>query len=70
VTGRRRSRTRRRCTTGALLLDVPAVVTEQYPQGLGMERAGAIVTSVETALFELCERAGTAEFRVIQGLVK
>ena len=136
---------------GARLLDVPAVITEQYPQGLGhtvdevgldgeqplpktvfsaarapgfdlqerdqallcgieahvcvsqtahdllddgievhvaadavasrapsnreiglrkMERAGAVVTSVETALFELCERAGTPEFRAIQGLVK
>jgi nicotinamidase-related amidase len=35
-----------------------------------MERAGAIVTSVETALFELCERAGTPEFRAVQRLVK
>jgi nicotinamidase-related amidase len=35
-----------------------------------MQAAGAVLTSVETALFELCERAGTPEFRAIQGLVK
>ena len=35
-----------------------------------MERAGATLTSVETALFELLERAGTDEFKTIQGLVK
>ncbi len=39
--------------------------------GLGrLERAGAIVTTVEAALFELLERAGTPEFKVVQGLVK
>jgi nicotinamidase-related amidase len=35
-----------------------------------METAGAIVTSVETALFELVGAAGTDEFKAVQGLVK
>jgi nicotinamidase-related amidase len=35
-----------------------------------MERAGAVVTSVETALFELLREAGTPEFKEIQKLVK
>jgi nicotinamidase-related amidase len=35
-----------------------------------MERAGAIASSVETALLELCERAGTPEFKQVQGLIK
>lgn len=34
-----------------------------------MERAGAIRTSTETALFELLGRAGTDEFKTIQKLV-
>ena len=34
-----------------------------------MERAGAVVTSVETALFELLGRAGTEEFKQVQKLV-
>jgi nicotinamidase-related amidase len=34
-----------------------------------MERAGAILTSVETALFELLGRAGTDEFKSVQKLV-
>jgi nicotinamidase-related amidase len=34
------------------------------------ERAGAILTSVETVLFELVREAGTPEFKVLQGLVK
>jgi nicotinamidase-related amidase len=34
-----------------------------------MERAGAVMTSVETALFELLGRAGTDEFKRIQKLV-
>jgi nicotinamidase-related amidase len=32
-------------------------------------RAGAVITSVETALFELVERAGTDEFKQVQRLV-
>ena len=35
-----------------------------------MERAGAVITSVETALFELLREAGTPEFKEIQKLVK
>jgi nicotinamidase-related amidase len=34
-----------------------------------MERAGAIVSTVEAALFELLERAGTAEFKQVQRLI-
>jgi nicotinamidase-related amidase len=34
-----------------------------------MERAGAVLTSVETALFELLGRAGTDEFKAIQRLI-
>ena len=34
-----------------------------------MERAGAVITSVETALFELVGRAGTDEFKRVQKLV-
>ncbi len=35
-----------------------------------MEGSGAVVTSVETALFELLGAAGTEEFKQVQGLVK
>ena len=35
-----------------------------------MSRAGAVVTSVETALFELLGEAGGPEFKTVQGLVK
>jgi nicotinamidase-related amidase len=35
-----------------------------------MERSGAVVTSVETALFELLGAAGTPEFKEVQRLVK
>jgi nicotinamidase-related amidase len=34
-----------------------------------MERAGAVLTSVETALFELLGRAGTEEFKAVQRLI-
>jgi nicotinamidase-related amidase len=34
-----------------------------------MERAGAVMTSVETALFELLGKAGTDEFKRVQRLV-
>jgi len=41
-----------------------------YQRGLErMERAGAIVTTVEAALFELLERAGTPEFKAVQKLI-
>jgi len=35
-----------------------------------MESSGAILTSVETALFELLGAAGSEEFKRVQGLVK
>ncbi len=38
-----------------------------YERGLErLERAGAVVTTVEAALFELLERAGTPEFKAVQ----
>jgi nicotinamidase-related amidase len=42
-----------------------------YQRGLErMQRAGAVVSTVEAALFELLERAGTPEFKAVQALVK
>ncbi|MGH2969582.1 MAG: isochorismatase family protein [Solirubrobacteraceae bacterium] len=35
-----------------------------------MERAGALASSVETALFELCGRAGTPEFKAVQRVIR
>jgi nicotinamidase-related amidase len=41
-----------------------------YRRGLDrMERSGAVVTTVEAALFELLERAGTPEFKAVQRLI-
>jgi nicotinamidase-related amidase len=41
-----------------------------YNRGLErMERAGAVVSTVEASLFELLERAGTPEFQAIQKLI-
>ncbi|HEX4466993.1 MAG TPA: isochorismatase family protein [Solirubrobacteraceae bacterium] len=41
-----------------------------YERGLErMERAGAVVGSVEASLFELLERAGTPEFKEVQALI-
>ena len=41
-----------------------------YERGLErLERAGAVVSTVETALFELLERAGTPEFKEVQKLI-
>ncbi len=40
---------------------------------LALQRAegdGAVLTSVEMALLELCQRAGTSEFKAVQGLIK
>jgi nicotinamidase-related amidase len=34
-----------------------------------VERAGATLTSIETALFELVRRAGTDEFKRVQKLI-
>jgi nicotinamidase-related amidase len=50
---------------------VSSRTTENRELGLHkMERAGAVITSVETALFELLRAAGTPEFKEIQKLVK
>lgn len=35
-----------------------------------LERAGAVLTSAETVVFELVREAGTPEFKALQGLVK
>jgi nicotinamidase-related amidase len=44
--------------------------TLDYERGLErLERAGAVVTTVEAALFELLERAGTPEFKAVQKLI-
>jgi nicotinamidase-related amidase len=41
-----------------------------YERGLErLERAGAVVTTVESALFELLGRAGTPEFKAVQQLI-
>ncbi len=41
-----------------------------YERGLErLERAGAVVSTVESALFELLERAGTPEFKEVQRLI-
>ncbi len=42
-----------------------------YERGLErLERAGAVVSTVEAALFELLERAGTPEFKAVQALIR
>lgn len=44
--------------------------TIDYERGLErMERAGAVVGTVEASLFELLERAGTPEFKAVQKLI-
>ncbi|MFZ2113646.1 MAG: isochorismatase family protein [Solirubrobacteraceae bacterium] len=41
-----------------------------YERGLErLERAGAVVSTVESVLFELLERAGTPEFKEVQRLI-
>jgi nicotinamidase-related amidase len=41
-----------------------------YERGLDrLERAGAVVSTVESVLFELLERAGTPEFKAVQKLI-
>ena len=41
-----------------------------YERGLErLERAGAVISTVESVLFELLERAGTPEFKAVQRLV-
>jgi nicotinamidase-related amidase len=61
--------------TGREVHVVRDAVTSRTPENrdLGihkMERSGAVVTSVETALFELLREAGAPEFKEIQSLVK
>lgn len=34
-----------------------------------LEKAGAVVTTIEAALLELCERAGTPEFKAVQKVI-
>jgi nicotinamidase-related amidase len=44
--------------------------TLDYKRGLErLERAGAVVSTVESVLFELLERAGTPEFKAVQRLI-
>jgi nicotinamidase-related amidase len=41
-----------------------------YQRGLErLERAGAVISTVESVLFELLERAGTPEFKAVQRLI-
>jgi nicotinamidase-related amidase len=41
-----------------------------YERGLErMQRAGAVISTIEAALFELLERAGTPEFKAVQKLI-
>ena len=45
--------------------------SEDHERGLlRMADAGATITTTEAALFEICERAGTDEFKVISKLVR
>jgi nicotinamidase-related amidase len=45
--------------------------TIDYERGLErLGRAGAVVSTVEAVLFELLARAGTPEFKAVQGLIK
>lgn len=55
-----------------VLFDAVASRTrENYDVGLKLaESAGAIISSTETVLFDLLERAGTDEFRAISKLVR
>ncbi|MSO42603.1 MAG: isochorismatase family protein [Solirubrobacterales bacterium] len=60
--------------SGAEVHVVEDAVASRFPDskriGLAkMERAGAVLTSVETALFELLGRAGTDEFKEVQKLI-
>ncbi len=44
--------------------------TIDYERGLErLERAGAVVSTVEASLFELLERAGTPQFKAVQNLI-
>ncbi len=44
---------------------------ENWQTGLSlMERAGAVITSAETVIFQMLEKAGTDEFKVMSKLLK
>jgi nicotinamidase-related amidase len=58
--------------TPFLLTDAVLSRTEEDRQ-VGLElcrNAGAVISSVETALFDLLGKAGTPEFKIISGLIK
>ena len=43
--------------------------TEQWLDLERLERVGAVVSTVESSMFELLERAGTPEFKAVQKLI-
>lgn len=63
------------CHTGYTVHVPHDAVASRDPENLRLglvlaERAGAVVTAVETALFDLLHRAGSPEFKAISALVK
>ena len=63
------------CHTGFTVHVPHDAVASRDPENLRLglvlaERAGAVVTAVETVLFDLLHRAGSPEFKAISGLVK
>ena len=67
--------TRDLCHTGFSVHLPHDAVASRDPENMRLglvlaERAGAVVTSVETVLFDLLHRAGSAEFKTISALVK
>lgn len=63
------------CHTGFSVHVPHDAVASRDPENLRLglvlaERAGAVVTSTETALFDLLHRAGSPEFKAISALVK
>lgn len=67
--------TRDLCHTGFSVHLPHDAVASRDPENMRLglvlaERAGAVVSSVETVLFDLLHRAGTPEFKAISALVK
>jgi nicotinamidase-related amidase len=63
------------CHTGYTVHVPHDAVASRDPENLRLglvlaERAGAVVTAVETVLFDLLHRAGSPEFKAISALVK
>ena len=63
------------CHTGFTVHVPHDAVASRDPENMRLglvlaERAGAVVTAVETVLFDLLHRAGTPEFKLISALVK